>query len=87
MAPRSLYSPTRPQVLLWPIGLPVLMFFKMFVVRHLIAEEDDDTLLAFSFILGDYKTTHWCVSDTILLSRFVRLLGLWSAKYHTLEFS
>jgi hypothetical protein len=56
-------------------------------VRHLIAEEDDDTLLAFSFILGDYKTTHWCVSDTILLSRFDRLLGLWSAKYHTLEFS
>jgi hypothetical protein len=49
-------------VLLWPVGLPVLTFYKMFVVRKLIAEKDDDTLRAFSFILGDYKTTHWCAS-------------------------
>ena len=64
MAPCSWYSycSKRPQVLLWPVGLPVLTFYKMFVVRKLIAEKDDDTLRAFSFILGDYKTTHWCAS-------------------------
>ena len=29
-------------------------------VRHLIRDEDEDTMKAFDFILGDYKTTHWC---------------------------
>ena len=62
-------------VLIWPIGLPLLIFYKMFVVRHLIRDEDEDTMKEFDFILGDYKTTHW-YWEVIELFRKLVLAGL-----------
>ena len=38
---------------------------KMFKVRKLILENDEDTLKQYGFVLDDYKITHWSVYNTV----------------------
>ena len=53
-------------VLVWPIGLPVGLFYAMWREKDEIKDEDDDTLQKFSFVLGDYNTEHWYQSRNSL---------------------
>ena len=46
-------------VILWPIGLPALMFYKMYRARSEILAQDEDTLATYAFMLGDYGLEHW----------------------------
>ena len=42
-------------VLLWPIGVPAMLFYQLYKHKQLIQAEDEDTLKEFSFIIDDYK--------------------------------
>ena len=43
----------------WPIGLPAFLLFRMFRALDKIKSNDEDTMAEFSFVLDDYKDTHW----------------------------
>ena len=46
--------------LIWPVGLPVVLYVWMHRAKDLILAEDEDTLLRkFDFVLGDYKREYW----------------------------
>ena len=49
-------------VLLWPIGIPSVILYKMWRVKDKILAEDPDTLSMFEPMLGDYNLEHWCKS-------------------------
>jgi hypothetical protein len=51
-------------LLLWPIGVPVLIFVKMFQDKDQILAEDPDTLKFYEPVLGDYDVTHWYATRT-----------------------
>jgi hypothetical protein len=61
-------------VLLWPVGLPALLFTAMYRVRAKIHDDDEDTLLIFAFVLGDYDTAHW-YWEVVELGRKLILAG------------
>eukprot|EP01046_Picozoa_sp_COSAG06_P040543 COSAG06_NODE_4918_length_3858_cov_5.222666_5_plen_114_part_00 len=46
-------------LLLWPIGVPAILFRQMHQEKEKILAEDPDTLEKFGFALGDYKPSHW----------------------------
>ena len=62
-------------VLLWPIGLPAVLFFSMRRVLPLIKAGDEDTLKFWDFALGDYSTDHW-YWEVVELSRKLIMAGL-----------
>ena len=62
-------------VLLWPIGLPAALFFAMYGNRQSIMEEDEDTIQAYDFVLGDYNKEHW-YWEVVELGRKLILGGL-----------
>jgi hypothetical protein len=67
-------------ILLWPIGIPTLLFFKMYKARELIKKGDEDTLKTWDFALGDYDADHWyweCVElgRKMIMTGVVDLLG------------
>jgi hypothetical protein len=62
-------------MIVWSFGLPAFLFFSMYRVRVLIADDDEDTLAKFDFVLGDYKKTHW-YWEVVELSRKLILSGL-----------
>eukprot|EP01045_Picozoa_sp_COSAG04_P005364 COSAG04_NODE_248_length_18898_cov_16.838715_8_plen_63_part_00 len=43
--------------LLWPIGVPGVLFYAMFKVRKEIMEEDQDTLQKFDFVCVNQQWT------------------------------
>ena len=47
-------------LLLWPIGIPTILFYALFSEKEHILAGDPDSLKKFSFAIGDYRTTHWC---------------------------
>jgi hypothetical protein len=54
-------------LLLWPIGLPSLLFWLMWSARERIMDDDHDTLMEFDFVIGDYKKKYyyWEVVSTV----------------------
>ncbi len=46
-------------VLLWPIGVPAMLWWQMYKKKEKIIDQDPDTVAQFQFALGDYKPTHW----------------------------
>ena len=62
-------------VIVWPIGVPVVLFFMMFRARKAIVAEDEDALILWDFVLSDYHTTHW-YWEIVELSRKLILAGL-----------
>ena len=62
-------------LLLWPIGVPAILYWQMSQEKEKILAEDPDTLQKFQFALGDYKTTHW-YWEIVELSRKLMLTGL-----------
>jgi hypothetical protein len=72
-------------VILWPIGLPAFLFYRMKKQLHLIRKEDEDTLRFWDFALGDYDIDHWyweCVelSRKMIMAGLLGLLGRGSIK-------
>ena len=53
------YSVLPVLLFLWPIGLPLFLFLRMHKVKKYIMEGDEEIHKEFSFVLDDYKTTHW----------------------------
>ena len=49
-------------LVVWPLGLPALLFFMLWKARAGIIAEDEDITAQFDFVLGDYKTEYyyWC---------------------------
>ena len=45
--------------LVWPIGMPIFLFFNMWRVRSKIHARDEDTLKLFDFVIGDYSQEYW----------------------------
>eukprot|EP01046_Picozoa_sp_COSAG06_P031452 COSAG06_NODE_3065_length_5901_cov_5.700965_2_plen_1264_part_00 len=62
-------------VVIWPIGLPAMLFLWMYHAKDLILAEDEDTLQKFDFVLGDYKRGFW-FWEVVELSRKLILSGL-----------
>eukprot|EP01051_Picozoa_sp_SAG22_P008615 SAG22_NODE_666_length_8013_cov_2.524640_7_plen_1400_part_00 len=62
-------------VIVWPIGMPVLLFMKLFAVRTKIQEQDEDTLNLFGAVVGDYDGNHW-YWELVELARKLCLTGL-----------
>jgi len=62
-------------VLLWAIGVPGLLWWSMYKMKHLILAEDPDTLSEFGFCVDDYKTTHW-YWEVVELARKLILTGI-----------
>ena len=72
-----IYEPfVLPIFMIWPLGLPSLLFLQMFKARKLILAGDADTLVQFGFVLDDYKRTHWYVAHTFQIVWNVRLQDL-----------
>ena len=42
-----------------PIGVHGVLFFMMFRARKAIVVEDEDAMILWNFVLGDYDTMHW----------------------------
>jgi hypothetical protein len=67
-------------VLLWPIGVPVLLFCLMFRVRTNIIAGDEDATGMFNFLIGDFKPKYWFwevveLLRKLLLSGILSLVG------------
>ena len=61
--------------LLWPVGVPGLLYYTMRRVRSEILAGDKDTLQKFDFVLADYDTAHW-YWEIVELVRKLILAGL-----------
>eukprot|EP01051_Picozoa_sp_SAG22_P005755 SAG22_NODE_353_length_11812_cov_58.910783_4_plen_1161_part_00 len=46
-------------VVLWPIGLPAILFYLMQRQKEDILAGDEDTCRKFDFVIGDYKPEYW----------------------------
>ena len=57
----SIFTMAVVLLILWPFGLPALLFFKLWKAREGIMAEDEDTVAQFDFVLGDYKK-EFCAS-------------------------
>jgi hypothetical protein len=67
-------------VLLWPIGVPAVLFSLMFRVRTNIVSGDEDVTSMFKFLVGDYKPKYWFwevveLFRKLLLSGILSLVG------------
>ena len=62
-------------LIVWPIGLPMVLFCWMSASKELIMNEDAETLQKFSFVLSDYRTDCW-YWEIVELSRKLILSGL-----------
>lgn len=67
-------------VLIWPVGLPVVLFWSMYKKKDRIVAGDEETLQTFDFVLGDYVPERWyweCVelSRKLVLSGLIGLVG------------
>eukprot|EP01051_Picozoa_sp_SAG22_P002489 SAG22_NODE_111_length_19607_cov_12.696637_16_plen_210_part_00 len=62
-------------VLVWPIGLPVLLFWSLWRVREKIYARDEDTMKLFEFAVGDYSDKYW-YWELVELGRKLVLSGL-----------
>ena len=62
-------------MVLWPIGVPAVLFWQMRGSKDLILAEDPDALQKFDFVLGDYKITHW-YWEVVELGRKLLLTGI-----------
>jgi hypothetical protein len=67
-------------VLLWPIGVPTVLFCLMFRVRTNIIARDDDATGMFNFLIGDFKPKYWFwevveLFRKLLLSGILSLVG------------
>ena len=67
-------------VLLWPIGVPAVLFSLMFRVRTKIISGDEDVTNMFNFLVGDYKPKYWFwevveLFRKLLLSGILSLVG------------
>ena len=45
--------------LMWPIGVPGVLFYTMCTARAAIMDDDPDTLQKYDFVLNDYDKEHW----------------------------
>merc|ERR1711871_605450 len=66
-----------PLVLLWPIGVPAVLYYSMWSASDDIAAGDVPTLQKFDFVLGDFKREYW-YWEVVELSRKLLLTGLMS---------
>jgi hypothetical protein len=57
--------------MLWPIGLPALLYFSMRKDLHLIKGGDEDTLKFWDFAIGDYGPDHWYWEVVELLRKMI----------------
>lgn len=73
--PHLRYSVNGTLLLLWPIGLPVILYLWMLRSKSLILSEDPDTLQKFDFVLSDYRTDTW-YWEVVELGRKLVLSGL-----------
>jgi hypothetical protein len=62
-------------MVVWPLGLPVILFCTMHRSKKLILEEDEDTMQKFDFVLGDYLPQKW-YWEVVELFRKLVLSGL-----------
>jgi hypothetical protein len=67
-------------VLLWPLGVPAVLFGLMFRVRKELREEHDAATSMFSFLVADYKPQYWFWEPVelvrkLLLSGILGLVG------------
>ena len=67
-------------VLLWPIGVPTVLFCLMFRVRTNILAGDEDATGMFNFLIGDFKPKYWFwevveLFRKLLLSGILSLVG------------
>ena len=67
-------------VLLWPIGVPTVLFCLMFRVRTNILSGDEDATGMFNFLIGDFKPKYWFwevveLFRKLLLSGILSLVG------------
>jgi hypothetical protein len=62
-------------VVVWPLGLPVLLFYTMWKEKEDIHEQDRETLQKFNFCLGDYDREHW-YWEVVELGRKLMLSGV-----------
>lgn len=46
-------------VLIWPVGVPMGLYYMMWKEKAEILSEDEAVLGKFGFALGDYNTRHW----------------------------
>ena len=56
---------------LWPIGLPALLYFSMRKDLDLIKSGDEDTLKFWDFAIGDYGPDHWYWEVVELLRKMI----------------
>ena len=64
-------------VLLWPIGVPTVLFYLMFRVRANIIAGDEDATGMFNFLIGDFKPKYW-FWEVVELFRKLLLTGILS---------
>eukprot|EP01046_Picozoa_sp_COSAG06_P051942 COSAG06_NODE_8599_length_2118_cov_45.241768_2_plen_262_part_00 len=67
-------------VLLWPIGVPTVLFCLMFRARTKIISKDEDATGMFNFLIGDFKPEYWFwevveLFRKLLLSGILSLVG------------
>ena len=62
-------------ILLWPIGLPTLLLYRMYRVKDKILAGDPATMQHYNFAIGDYKTEYW-YWEVVELGRKLILSGL-----------
>ena len=64
-------------VILWPIGIPAVLFAAMFQARPQILAEDEDAINLFGSVIGDYKPEYW-YWEVVELLRKLLLSGILS---------
>jgi hypothetical protein len=62
-------------LIIWPIGLPAVLYLWMIRSKPDILSEDPDTLQKFDFVLADYRTDRW-YWEVVELGRKLVLSGL-----------
>lgn len=62
-------------IVIWPVGLPTLLFLWMHHSKSLILARDHDTLEKFDFVMADYRPEYW-YWEVVELSRKLILSGL-----------
>jgi hypothetical protein len=60
---------------IFPIGMPLLLFYMMSQVKELIQVEDQEVMREFGFVINDYKLSHW-YWEVVELSRKLILSGV-----------